>query len=181
MPGRVKTRLVPALGEEGAAALAARMLSDTAREALAANIGPVELCADPDPDDPAWDGHRPPGVVMTAQGPGDLGTRLAGAADRAILTGEPALLIGTDCPSLDAARLRAAAAALADRAAVIHPAEDGGYVLLGLARFHPSLFEGIGWGGAQVGAATIARIEALGWPWRRLETLRDVDEPADLL
>lgn len=181
IPGKVKTRLIPALGEAGAARLAHEMLLDTVAEAAAANLSIPELCADPHPLDPAWDGLLPAGQLrVTAQGEGDLGERLARAARRVILLGEKALLIGTDCPGIDRQRLREAAAALQDHDSIIHPAADGGYALLGLARFDPSLFEGIAWSTASVAETTIARIETLGWSLRIGETLRDVDVPADL-
>ena len=179
--GKVKTRLVPALGAEGAAALAAQMLHRTAGEAAAAAIGPVELCADPDPGHPDWRGQIPPGLDLSAQGEGDLGERLAQAARRAIERGECVLLIGTDCPDLDRVRLADAAAALGRHDAIIHPTRDGGYALLGLSRFDHSLFEGIAWSTASVAAETVGRIEALGWSLHVGETLHDVDEPADLL
>ena len=181
VPGKVKTRLIPALGAEGAAALAADMLRASLEQALVAIPGAVELCADPDPFEMEWAGKLPPlPVDLTAQGEGDLGERLARAAARVIARGENAILIGGDCPALDAPVLAAAAAMLATHDAVIHPAEDGGYVLLGLARFDPSIFEGIAWSGPDVAADTIARIAALGWTLHIGETMRDVDEPADL-
>jgi len=174
--GRVKTRLVPALGEEGAARLARRMLCATLREAQASGLD-VELCGEPDAR--LW-GPVSLGVALSAQGEGDLGERLSRASRRTIAAGAPVLLIGADCPALDAARLRAAAAALERHDAVLHPARDGGYVLLGLRRFDPSLFDGIGWSGPDVAAQTIARIRALGWTLDLRETLADVDAPADL-
>jgi glycosyltransferase A (GT-A) superfamily protein (DUF2064 family) len=76
--------------------------------------------------------------------------------------------------------LRAAALALATNDAVIHPTMDGGYALLGLRRFDPSLFDGIGWSGPTVAADTISRIGAVGWSLAVRETLRDIDEPEDL-
>ncbi len=180
VPGKVKTRLMPALGAEGAARLAEEMLRRTAADALASGVGAVELCADPPPDRPDWLGRIPLDVIATAQGEGGLGERLARAARRVLDGGERIVLIGTDCPELDFGRLTAAAAALESHDAVIHPAEDGGYALLGLARFDPSLFDGIAWSTATVAAATIARIEALGWSLHVGETLRDIDEPQDL-
>ncbi|HEV2865043.1 MAG TPA: TIGR04282 family arsenosugar biosynthesis glycosyltransferase [Allosphingosinicella sp.] len=175
VPGQVKTRLIPRLGAQGAAALAARMLEQTLEAAAATGLT-VELCGDPDPRD--W--YQGPGVALSAQGPGELGGRLRRAAKRVLAAGEPVLLIGTDCPSLDEARLSAAAAQLRGRDAVIHPTVDGGYALLGLRRFHPSLFEGIAWSTASVAAETLARIGELGWSVSVLETLHDIDEPADL-
>jgi rSAM/selenodomain-associated transferase 1 len=171
--GRVKTRLIPALGVEGAAELAARMLERTIGEALATGLE-VELCGEPDPA--GW--YDGPAVSLAAQGGGGLGERLARAAER---VAGPVLLIGADCPELDRDRLGKAAEALEDHDCVIHPAQDGGYVLLGLRRPHSSLFEGIEWSTGSVARETIARIEALGWSLLVGETLRDVDEPADLL
>ena len=175
VPGRVKTRLHPTLGPEGAAKMARRMLDWAVREAEATGL-PVELCGDPSAD--RW--YKPRSrLELTAQGEGDLGQKLSRAARRVLVDG-PALLIGSDCPELGRTRLAAAAEALAAYDAVIHPAHDGGYVLLGLTRFEASLFEGIAWSTPTVAAETIARIEALGWSLDVRETLRDVDEPEDL-
>ena len=180
VPGAVKTRLIPALGAEGAARLARDMLAGTVAEAIAAGLAEPELCASPSPDADAWRGLLPAGVRLTDQGSGDLGERLAAAARRVIGDGERVLLIGTDCPDLDAGLLRDATARLGRDDAVMLPASDGGYVLLGLRRYDPSLFDGIAWSTDTVAAETIARIEALGWSLHVGETLRDIDEPADL-
>lgn len=171
----MKTRLIPALGAEGAAALAGEMLERTVEEALATGLE-VELCGDPDAA--GWFPPRP-GLALTAQGEGGLGERLARAAGRALQEG-PVLLVGADCPDLDRARLSAAAEALGRNDAVMHPAEDGGYVLLGLKRFDEALFKGIAWSTATVAAETVRRIEKLGWSLLVGETLRDIDEPRDL-
>ena len=171
----MKTRLIPALGPEGAARLAREMLERTVDEALATGLE-VELCGDPDAA--SWFEPRS-GLALTAQGEGDLGARLARAARRALEQG-PVLLIGADCPALDRPRLAAAAAALAAHDVVLHPAEDGGYVLLGLRRFDPSLFDDMPWSTDSVAGETVRRIEALGWSLAIGETLHDIDEPADL-
>ena len=172
VPGEVKTRLIPALGAKGAAELAERMLADTCREAVAAAVGPVELCLSGVPHD------IPAGVALTDQGEGDLGERLWRAAARA---DPPLLLIGTDCPGLDRHRLRAAAECLGSHDAVLHPAEDGGYALLGLNKLAPSLFAGMAWSTNTVACDTIARVKALGWSLHVGDTLRDIDEPEDLV
>ncbi len=180
VPGSVKTRLIPVLGKAGAARLAQRMLADTIEHAFAAGLATPELCGTPHPDDSAWAGHLPTGVRLSDQGPGDLGQRLAAAARRVIADGERILLIGTDCPELDGKRLGEAAAQLESHDAMIHPARDGGYVLLGLARTDPSLFDDIAWSTGTVAATTIARIRALGWSLFVGDTLTDIDTPADL-
>lgn len=179
MPGKVKTRLVPALGKEGAARLAERMLRETVAEAANVEQAAVELCVSPEPTHPDWQGHLPP-ITVSGQGAGDMGERLARAAERAIAGGERVLFIGTDCPAMTTARLGDACRALESHQAAIHPTFDGGYALLGLNRFDPSLFAGIAWSGAAVARDTIARIGALGWSLHVGETLRDIDEPGDL-
>jgi len=181
LPGLAKTRLIPALGADGAAALARRMLDDTLAAVLAADVGPVELCATPAVDAPAWGGVAiPSGVATSDQGAGDLGARLARATARTCARGEAAILVGTDCPGLRPSLLRTAAAVLGTGCCVIHPTADGGYALLGLTAFDASLFDGIAWGGDGVAAATLGRLAALGWPVHVGEHLHDIDTPADL-
>ena len=179
-PGKAKTRLIPALGAEGAARLAKQMLADTWREAAAVDRADAELCVDPEPSHEEWQGLLPDGAPATWQGEGDLGERLARAAERVIQAGRSVIFIGTDCPALDRHRLKEACEHLESHDAVIHPALDGGYALLGLRRFDASIFSGIQWSTETVASDTIARIEALGWTLYVGETLRDIDEPADL-
>lgn len=180
--GQAKTRLIPALGAAGTAKLAERMLIRTLDEALAAGIGPVELCLDPPHGSSAWHGFQLPlGVEISAQGEGDLGVRMARAARRGLDLHQPVLLTGTDCPQLDAQTLRDAALLLETHHAVMHPARDGGYVLLGLSVFHTSLFDAVPWSTPQVAAVTRQRLDDLGWHAAIGRTLADIDEPADLI
>jgi rSAM/selenodomain-associated transferase 1 len=182
VPGRVKTRLIPALGEAGAAHLAERMLARALQQALAAAVGPVELCMSPAPDAPEWAGIAlPAGIETSDQGEGDLGARMARAVQRATARGGAVLLTGTDCPDLTAERLRVAAARLAGHDAVLHRAEDGGYPLLGLRAFDASLFRSMPWSTPAVADLTLQRLAALGWTVWVGDTLRDIDEPADLI
>lgn len=181
LPGFAKTRLIPALGAQGAADLARRMLTCTLHAALAAQVGTVELCVSPAPADPVWPTFElSQAVQWTDQGEGDLGERMARAARRTLDGGESVLLIGTDCPELDAAQLLRAANALQRSDATLLPTFDGGYVLLGLNRFHPSLFSDIAWSTASVATETMRRMNALGWHVARHATVHDIDEPADL-
>jgi rSAM/selenodomain-associated transferase 1 len=179
--GFAKTRLIPALGEEGAAALARQLLRHAVTEALDAALGPVELCVAPDQQHAVWPTlNIPEAIAFSAQGGGDLGQRMARAARRIILQGKPVLLTGTDCPQLSSAVLQAAALALADHDCCLIPAHDGGYTLLGLRRYHPSLFSRIPWSTADVARISRERIQALGWSLAELPALQDIDEPADL-
>ncbi|MCE9550988.1 MAG: TIGR04282 family arsenosugar biosynthesis glycosyltransferase [Betaproteobacteria bacterium] len=180
-PGFAKTRLIPALGAEGAADLAQQMLFNTLHEALSADIGTVELCITPKIDDIAWQGITfPLGTEITDQGEGDLGARLARASDRAIENGRSAILIGTDCVEMSATLLREAAQSLHEHDAVIHCAADGGYALLGLKRYSAVLFSDMPWSTDAVASTTIARIGQLAWSLHVGQLLHDVDAPQDL-
>jgi len=179
--GYAKTRLIPALGAEGASRLARRMLAHTVGNALRANLGPVELCAAPSTVDPAWrELDLPPELQWSEQGEGDLGARMARAASRGLDAGLPVLLIGTDCPALDSDVLRAAASALNKHDAAITPTADGGYALLGLNRFHASLFDNMCWSVSTVADETLDRMARIGWHVARLAAQHDIDEPPDL-
>jgi len=185
--GLVKTRLIPALGAQGAADLALRMLRHTLQQALAAtqsaNVGPVELCMSPGPDDPAWAGvELPAAVLRTDQGEGDLGQRMARAVERVTATrGQSILLMGTDCPALSAARIAEAAQALAQHDAALVPVADGGYVLVGLQAPCPAIFADMAWSTPSVAAVTLQRLSALEQRVWVGPTLHDIDEPADLV
>ena len=179
--GFAKTRLIPVLGAAGAAALAGRLLARAVAEALAAELGPVELCVTPDADHPAFDALRAAGRVrLSDQGAGDLGVRMNRALGRVLAAGSRTLLIGTDAPALTAGRLRAAAEALSDHDAVFVPALDGGYALVGLAGPVPGLFDRIDWSTARVMAQTRARLAAAAVRFAELPPVADIDEPADL-
>lgn len=181
-PGLAKTRLIPALGAEGAAQLARCMLDHALRQAVDAQFGPVELCMSPGPDDAAWQGiELPEGVLRTDQGEGDLGERMARAVYRVTTKpqGQPILLMGTDCPELTAGIIRDAAAQLAQHDAVLIPAADGGYVLLGLRAHCPGIFRDMAWSTSSVAAETLRRLAALGLNVWLGPTLHDIDEPAD--
>ena len=175
--GKAKTRLIPALGPEGAARLARVMLGHALMEAAGAGIGPVELVGDPHPD--TW-AQPVKGVATFAQVGADLGERMGEAVERTLARGERAIVTGTDCPGLDAARIAEAARALDTHDVAIIPATDGGYVLIGFARFDRSVFANVEWGNGDVLAATLANIEALGWSVWQGEPLADIDEPGDL-
>lgn len=112
---------------------------------------------------------------------GDLGRRMAFAFSKTLKRASSAILIGTDCPSLTQADLKEAAEILAQGFdAVIGPAEDGGYVLLGLRHYVPDLFSGISWGTNRVMEKTRLRLRRLKWRWHELPERWDVDRPEDL-
>lgn len=180
--GLAKTRLIPALGATGAARLAALMLKHAVAQALASEVGTVEVCVTPAPEDPMWSGLLPHHAALriSDQGHGDLGERMARAAQRALNNGHAVLLMGTDCPDLSAERIRMAAASLHTKDAALVPAFDGGYVLLALNRFDASLFQDIAWSTSSVAQVTRSRMDLLNWSLTTFSTLHDIDEPDDL-
>jgi uncharacterized protein len=177
--GLAKTRLIPALGAEGAAALQARLIVRAIATACAAGCGPVTLWAAPDASHPMFQEmavrHS---IVLAVQPYGDLGARMHAACTA---TRGPVLIIGTDCPALTPDHLRDAAQVLrAGRDAVAIPAEDGGYVLIGLTRPVPALFSDMIWSTSEVMEETRRRMAGHGLRWQELVPLWDVDRPEDL-
>jgi len=180
-PGFAKTRLIPALGANGAARLADRLLRHTLAQAREAGVGPVELCVAPDVNAPFWQSLIRAGQVeLSQQADGDLGQKMASASGQGLARGTPVILIGTDCPGLDVAKLRTMAASLKGHDACLCPVLDGGYSLLGLTRPAPELFRNMPWSTSQVAALTRQRLRELGWSWHESAQLSDIDEPDDL-
>jgi hypothetical protein len=183
LAGTAKTRLIPALGAGAAARLQRRMTLHALAVAWRAAIGNVSLWGSPDDQQRFFRAvQRCAGVDLRSQSGPDLGQRMANAF--AAQAG-PLLLIGTDCPALQPEHLSDAASALLDdrqggNDAVFIPAEDGGYVLVGLRRPQPRLFEGIDWGTEQVMAQTRQRLSGLRLRWAELPPLWDLDRPSDL-
>lgn len=178
--GEVKTRLIPLLGAEGAAALHRQLVHRTLVSATDAGLGPVELHAAPDVNDAfLQDNARRFGVALVAQHGADLGARLCNAFDDGLARHARVIIIGTDCPVLTPQHLHHAQTALVTHDAVLIPAEDGGYALIGLTRCDHQLFANIAWGSDTVLEATRDRLKSLKWCWHELETLWDIDRPED--
>lgn len=184
LAGYAKTRLIPAIGAEGAAAVAECLLEHTLMQAWTAALGTVDLCCAPDTAHPALARHATwPGMVLSSQGQGDLGERMARAFARWLAPGgaNRVLMIGADAPALDAAMLRSAAQALHDHDAVFVPALDGGYALIGLRQAAPALFAGMAWSTPVVMAQTRLRLRTAGLRHVELPPVADIDESADLV
>ncbi len=177
-PGAAKTRLISALGAQGAADFHAVLTRHAIAQALASNLGPVELWCAPDAAHPFFAACvQEFGVELRAQPPGDLGAKMRGAFEAAQ---GPLLLMGSDCPAITPGDLANCAQALEQGAdAVFLPAEDGGYGLVGAARPIPTLFEDVDWGGPAVMAQTRDKLRALGLTWREPRIVWDVDRPED--
>ena len=162
VPGRAKTRLIPRLGAWRAARLHARLTERAVRTARAARCGRVEL-------------H------IKQQKGRDLGERMLRAFEKALRRYRVVILIGTDCPMLKPADLGRAARLLRGACdAVLAPAEDGGYALIGLKKVRKALFAGIDWGSGTVLRETLANLQSFNWRCRLLRTVWDLDRPEDL-
>ena len=179
VPGAVKTRLVMLLGVDGAASLQDRFIHRTVETAAQAATGPITLWTDPDDRHPVFRTLAERYSLTLARQPsGDLGARMLAAIVQA---NGPALVIGTDCPTLTAVHLHDCAAALRSGAeVVVIPADDGGYVLIGMRRPIPALFADMPWSTDAVLTETRRRLTHLGLPWREPAQLWDVDRPTDV-
>jgi rSAM/selenodomain-associated transferase 1 len=181
IPGLTKTRLIPALGAEGAAELQRMLILRTVATAMEAGIGSVSVWCGPDTQHRLFQdiASKYP-VQLYEQSAGDLGDRMH-AAFVAATAVSPTLLIGVDCPPMAPAHLRHCAERLrCGDDAVFLPAEDGGYVLVGLRRPQAGLFNDTKWGSPTVMAVTRDRLRQLNLTWSEPETLWDLDRPDDL-
>lgn len=179
-PNKAKTRLQPALGVDGAACMARQLLLHSIEQAVDTGFA-VELCVSPAPTDPCWQVlDLPDSLRWSTQANGDLGLRMLIASQQALQHFDKVVLIGTDCPSLTSACIQTAVQQLNQHDAVMIPAADGGYVLLGFREVDDSLFSDIVWSTPSVAAVTKQRLEALGWILTLFDPLHDIDEPTDL-
>jgi uncharacterized protein len=168
--GRVKSRLARTVGDDAALdvhrALVRHTFDAVARSALEAEVWL-------DGDAASLPAHR---FDVRAQPLGDLGARMLAVVADVVARGRSIVIVGSDCPVLDAAYLRRAATALANADVVLGPVDDGGYVLIGLHAAHPTLFSAIEWSTPTVYAETLRRVDAAGLERVVLETLWDVDD-----
>jgi len=177
--GRVKTRLVPPLSPAEAQRLYHAFLDDQLR--FLRSFEPsarIAWWSDEEPS-PAEFADLPfDGIDVRLQASGNLGTRLLHAFDQTSSGGPgPIVIIGADSPTLPAAHVRAAFAALeAGAPAVIAPAADGGYVLVGMTEPRRELFADVSWGGADVAATTRRRAQEIGIELAEIDPWYDVDE-----
>ncbi len=180
VPGEVKTRLAALLGPDGAAGLHAGLVRHALSTAVQSRIGAVELWCSPDESHSFFERcAKDFGATLMRQRGANLGERMRNAFTATLAAGSSLIIIGSDCPALGTRHLQEAATALRSHDAAIAPAEDGGYVLVGLSREVPALFAGIEWGGSAVMRETRQRLAEQRIGWKELETLWDVDRPED--
>jgi rSAM/selenodomain-associated transferase 1 len=182
VPGQVKTRLIPELTAEQAAKLHIELSLKTLQRAVLGKLCPVQLWCTPSTDHEFFSEAKTayPLILKQQQG-ADLGERMHLAFCSALAGYSHALLMGCDCPSMTEQDLEQALMALnQDNEVVLAPAEDGGYVMIGLSRPHPELFENMDWGTDQVLAQTRAQIKRYKLRHYELNEQWDLDTPQDL-
>ena len=180
--GLAKTRLAPLLGARGAARFQRRLTLDTLHTARQAGMQEIDLWCAPDTNHLFFQSlRRTQGVRCRLQPAGDLGARmrLAFAQHFEQMPSQPLLMIGTDCVVLAPSHLQEAAQALKAHDVVLIPAVDGGYVLIGMRRFIPEVFDDIAWSTSSVLGQTRDRLTTAQASWIELAPLWDVDEPVD--
>jgi len=188
IPGSTKTRLIPALGEKGAADLQREMTEHTLKNLRplideGVNIevryegGDVDRMTD-------WLGQD---MALASQGQGDLGVRMEQSFKEAFADGAgKAVIVGSDCPDLAADDVREAFILLENNLVVLGPAFDGGYYLIGIrskvsGNLFRTIFSGVPWGSSQVLSRTVNALAEAGIGLGLLDEKGDVDEPEDLV
>lgn len=180
-PGRVKTRLQPALSATEAAAIARQLCEHVAGSlAAAARCWDLRLYVDHEQDSFLRALAQRHGMRLFAQGAGDLGQRMARAVCNALAEYPSVIVVGSDCIGYDPVYLEQAMLALREHDAVLGPACDGGYVLIGFSRYREGVFTGPLWGSDRVLEQQRSRFTALGLTWRELAMRADIDRPQDL-
>jgi len=180
--GKVKTRFVPALGEEGALRLYQKLLAHQIALIKEYTGAISEMYVTSDPTHPEFENF--PGNIFVQSGD-DLGERMHHALEHSFSTYTSTVLIGSDCPGIDYAYLDSAFTALEEGFdAVLGPAEDGGYVLIGLrsgvAERSAELFQNVSWGTNTVLAQTRSLLQSNHLLWKELPVMHDIDKPSDL-
>ncbi len=181
IPGAVKTRLIPAIGEMAAAMLHSALTERVIETACSTDVD-VVLCCSPDTSHPFFQDCADDFSIDLADQLDDanLGARMLASLNDALLDYSRVILIGADCPAFTATHLRDAIAQLATHDVVLTPAEDGGFTLIGVQKTAPTMFAHIDWGTNTVMASQRLALTAAQLRWHETASLWDVDRVEDL-
>ncbi len=175
--GKVKTRLARTLGDEEALRIYQILLEKTRLAALGCAAARWLLYSDFVDEQDAW---LPEYFQKQTQSPGDLGERMEAAFKKAFEAGASKVaIIGSDCPELSGEVLEQAFALLDSNDFVLGPVPDGGYYLIGMNTFDPTVFRDIEWSTESVREKTLEKIRAVGKTCAFLPLLTDVDTEED--
>jgi rSAM/selenodomain-associated transferase 1 len=181
-PGEVKTRLVPLLGAERAAALAEAFLQDTVAMVRQCSWAECVIAATQPLERDYFSQQQ-----LWLQGDGNLGTRLEGIFQRGLQHHEIVFALGADSPGMPAEHLRQAMEALRTADAVFGPAADGGFCFLGLKKCPAGIFDGIAWSTPATMASTMRALQdhglrvSVGQPWFDVDTSEDLEHLREVL
>jgi hypothetical protein len=179
--GQVNTRLVPFISAEEAADLHEKFTRDRLQMCTAANLCDVQLWCCPDTSHRLFsDCSRLFDITLHKQDGADLGARISNAITHLLGAYKKIVVIGTDAPALGSKIIDDVIRQLNERDVILVPAEDGGYVLLGVTTYHENILANVPWGSEQVLSRTVANIESLGLKYELLGECWDVDRPEDL-
>lgn len=179
--GRVKTRMIPHLSAAGARDLHCELVLWTCRGLLGSGLGDVEVHVAGEIEQPLFTECRSLGAAEIAQQQGaDLGERMYHAVCESLERYRSVILVGSDCPGIDATYLRRAVFALQEAPLVLGPATDGGYVMIGAREIESDIFRDVPWGTDKVYARTRSALHRMGLMWAELPSLPDIDRPEDL-
>jgi len=178
--GQVNTRLIPAIGVTAATQLQEALLHKRLESIEQSALCEVILMCAPDTSHVCFkDCEIRYSISLLKQQGDDLGRRISNGIEKTLQLKKNVIVVGTDAPALDGARLEEAIIALSSHDVVMVPAEDGGYVLIGLSAHHPELFKGIEWGSDKVMTQTEAKIVSQNLRLCRLPTSWDIDREED--
>lgn len=176
--GKVKTRLAATIGDARALNVYKKLLDHTRSVSVALPCDKIVYYSDFIPGEDEW---KQSGFRQALQTGGDLGERMENAFDEALKQYQAVVIIGSDCHELRMEHLQHAFASLEEHSAVIGPAHDGGYYLLGLTTRIRELFHNKRWSSDSVFGETVNDLRMLNYPFDELELLHDIDKEQDLI
>ena len=176
--GRVKTRLAEDIGEEQALNVYHKLLLYTREITKMLNADKVVYYSESIDNNDLWDNMN---FGKRLQQGSDLGERMQNAIAEAFAEGKQrVIIIGSDCIELETYMIKEAFAVLESNDVVLGPARDGGYYLLGMKKFFPTLFEDKEWSTPDLLMDTILDLKKMNSRYYLLKTLNDIDTAADL-
>lgn len=177
--GQVKTRLAESVGAEKALEIYQRLLAHTKRVTDGLPCSRELWYSSYINNDDHWEEENYNKKLQVGD---DLGERMQYAFEQSFKKGaEKVVIVGSDCAEITTNHIRRAFRGLQTDDIVIGPSKDGGYYLLGMSAFHPSLFENKEWSTSSVYRETIAEIQQKGLTYKELPQLNDIDTKDDLL
>ena len=181
VPGTVKTRLIPHLGDDAACDLYLSLLHKTLYTSIATSVDAIHIHCYPKPEEKYFKHYlNDPRISLHQQIGLDLGERMAHAMQNSLRHYDACLIIGCDCPSLQPADIDQALQFLETHQVVIGPAQDGGYYLIGSREYQQGIFHDIEWGTEAVYTQTCEKFKQLNINWQELPEYNDIDSIEDL-